>query len=141
MRLLLFLTAACSDPVDPAIELGTGTGAFESLVERQDLGLVYGPQGGWHVNVALRTSGLDPEDVWIGYTAEDAAGNPISFPAEMQLADNLVLSTSTGWDRLGDRVVFDIAEDVEVLDQSVVLRVEVGRGEERWTDERNVVVR
>lgn len=135
--LLLPMLACCSSTSAPSIELGTGTGGFQSLDEGAGLDLVYGPQGGWHVDVALRTVGLEADETSIVYTAEDDAG-AVSFPAEMRLASNLVVATEDGWDRLGDRVVFDIDADTDVLGRTLQLTVEVVQGEERLSDTRAV---
>ena len=46
----------------PAVEIGTGTVAFEPLTEGQRLGLVAGPQGGHHFVLHVRMMGLTPGD-------------------------------------------------------------------------------
>lgn len=43
---------ACDAPL--RIELGTGETAYAPLVEGQEVVMVHGPQGGWHVDVAAR---------------------------------------------------------------------------------------
>lgn len=138
MRLLLFpLLVCCTPALEPSIDLGTGTGAFQPLAEGADLALVYGPQGGWHVDVALRTAGLNPDATSIAYLAVDGS-DEVSFPAEMRLASNLVQDTNDGWDRLGDRVVFDVEQDTDVVGRTLQLTVEVVHDDERLSDGRVV---
>lgn len=137
---LLLLLWACGPPPEPSLELGTGTGTFRQLADGDELALVYGPQGGWHVDVAIRTVGLDADATLLEYAARDEA-SVVSFPAEMQLADNLVVPTADGWDRLGDRVVFDIGADTDVVGRTLELTVEVEQDGVRLTDARTVVVR
>ena len=77
----IFLVAGCGGdgdvsfdaPIDVAIdidaripggiaELGTGTTAFEPLTPEQELGLVTGPQGGYHFIVHSRITEMAPGD-------------------------------------------------------------------------------
>jgi hypothetical protein len=54
----------------PWIEVGTGEWRFEPLEDGQDVPLVFGSQGGYHVWVSYRTGGLDPVDVRIEIATE-----------------------------------------------------------------------
>lgn len=47
---------------DPAIELGTGEIEFTPLSDGDELLIVFGPQGGYHVEGAFRVAGVDPGD-------------------------------------------------------------------------------
>ncbi|MAQ17336.1 MAG: hypothetical protein CMN30_21390 [Sandaracinus sp.] len=44
---------------DPVVELGTGSWRFEALEDGQEVELVRGAQGGWHVWISLRTQHID----------------------------------------------------------------------------------
>ncbi len=62
--LVLFACAAsaCSvtpDEGEPSLELGTGTWRFEPVEDGQEVPLVRGAQGGWHVWVSVRAEGLE----------------------------------------------------------------------------------
>lgn len=46
------------EDVDPWLELGTGTSAFETLDEATRLALTYGPQGGAHFSSSIRFGGF-----------------------------------------------------------------------------------
>jgi hypothetical protein len=67
--LAVAILAGCSDDPAPGVdaataraELGTGTLAFERLVDGQPLDLISGPQGGFHFVVHARMRGLTPGD-------------------------------------------------------------------------------
>lgn len=60
-------TAATGDtgPAEPtcpiSTELGTGVNAFASLEDGDELVMVYGPQGGYHLPLALRGCSVGPQ--------------------------------------------------------------------------------
>lgn len=66
LPLLLAIACAPDDPCGaeaaPTLALGTGETAFEAI--EGPLEIVYGPQGGWHVVIALRAEGLDGDLPW-----------------------------------------------------------------------------
>lgn len=47
----------------PTITVGTGTFAYEDVEEEQQLEIDAGPQGGHHVWLGVRTTGLDPRQL------------------------------------------------------------------------------
>ncbi len=63
------VTAGCL-PVDcrpgdtPTLQIGTGVDEFVPLPEPPALELVYGPQGGVHVDISLRVTQLAMNDLW-----------------------------------------------------------------------------
>ncbi len=72
-------TDSDTDVVPAHVELGTGTfggvascDGFEAVVDDQPLALVHGVQGGWHLDVSLRGTGL-PELAVITYRVVDVA--------------------------------------------------------------------
>lgn len=56
------LLAACADGPnvddEPRLELGTGTWRFEPIEDGEEVPLVRGAQGGWHVWISLRSENL-----------------------------------------------------------------------------------
>lgn len=54
----------------PWIEVGTGEWTFEPLEDGQDVPLVFGSQGGYHVWASYRAGGIDPQDVRIEIATE-----------------------------------------------------------------------
>lgn len=61
------LVAGCAreepPPREIAIELGTGEWRFEPLVDGQEVRMIHGAQGGWHVWTSVRAADLDPDRV------------------------------------------------------------------------------
>lgn len=62
--LLVVLAAGCAaapevEPDEGRLELGTGTWRFEPVADGDELPLVKGAQGGWHVWIAVRAHGLE----------------------------------------------------------------------------------
>jgi len=54
--------AAAPDPIEPegaALELGTGTWRFEPVEDGDEVPMIHGAQGGWHLWVAVRTDGME----------------------------------------------------------------------------------
>ena len=125
---------------DPWIELGTGQYLFGSLSEGDDIELVAGPQGGWHVDVSLRFGGFGPSGIVLSYEAVHENGEAISFVTQAVLSSKSVLADGEGWQRVGDRIVLDIAAPAEVVGSSVVLHVNATLSEQSWVDQRTVRV-
>lgn len=69
---------ACADPA-PTLEVGTGQTSFEPLAAGDPIELVAGPQGGYHVFLALRCAGC-ASPVTVRYGANDAtSGELLTF--------------------------------------------------------------
>lgn len=135
--MLLFAILACT-PIEPHVELGTGTSSFVPLEPEAPLDLVYGPQGGWHVDVAIRCDGVDPEGALLTYAAEGPEGDFLHYPVTATLMPALVFDTDTGWERLGDRIVFDIDQPEDVLGAMLTLHVQVENGGDLTADSVDV---
>ncbi len=64
----LLFTAGCPGiqvTGEPEVVVGTGEFAFEPVEDEQELLIVAGPQGGFHVWLAVQTRGLDPRNLRI----------------------------------------------------------------------------
>lgn len=125
---------------DPWIELGTGVVDFEPLTDGDDIELVAGLQGGWHLDVSLRFDGFGPDGVVLSYEALSADATTISYRTDAILQEASVLPDDEGFLRLGDRVVLDIPSADAVVGTEVVLRVTAELGGQTWSDERQVLV-
>jgi len=121
---------------DPWLELGTGVTGFEPLDDGDDIELVAGPQGGWHLDAALRFDGFGPSGVLLTYEALTTDAEAVSYVTEATLQEGSVLPEDDGFVRLGDRVVLDIRSADEVFDTDVVLRVTARLDDQTWSDER-----
>ena len=77
----------------------------------------------------LRYRALDPE-----------SDSELSFVTEAVLQERFVRPIDGGWERLGDRVVFDIAAADEVLATEVLIEVTVNSDADSWSDSRRILV-
>lgn len=71
--LLTVVVTACAAPLDEAdggqivdgaqavLELGTGSRTFAPLADGDEVPIIHGPQGGWHLWGSLRVQGLQPK--------------------------------------------------------------------------------
>ncbi len=136
---LCLASGGCATAEDPWIELGTGHLAWEALEEEVEL--VYGSQGGWHVDVTLRAGGWAAGGIELSYRALDMETDAlISFETLALLDEDRVLRTDGGWERVGDRVVFDVTSDADVLGRRVRLVVSATDGDLALTDEGTTTV-
>ncbi len=141
--MLLLLSSGCAvttdTPVDPWIELGVGQQSWQPFEE--DVELVFGSQGGWHVDLTLRFGGWGPDGLELEYQAVDVeADEVISYLTTATLSEASVLPDADGWQRVGDRVVFEIASDGEVLGRSTRFEVVATDGEREVRDSATGVV-
>lgn len=65
---LVALLAGCGGsgaepPGEAAVELGTGEWEMLPITDGQDVELIHGAQGGYHVWASIRADGIEPEDV------------------------------------------------------------------------------
>lgn len=130
---LLGLLAGCATP--PVALLGTGELAWEPLAEGDDLTVIRGPQGGYHVLGSVRTAGLVPGDA----EALDDASNPtVTFQLTVDgeaLAPFAVYAQGLDpldpprdgltHEMIGRLVILDVADDDEVVGLDATLSVEV----------------
>ena len=59
-------------PSAPALELGTGSWRFEPLEDGQEVELVHGAQGGWHMWISLRATGAAVDHAMVQLAMEPA---------------------------------------------------------------------
>lgn len=118
--------ASAEASTGPRVELGTGLNEFEAIStsEAPELELVYGPQGGWHVDVTVRLYDLNVDRLVLVYRAFPAGStNMISLPIEIILAERRLTPEGDHFLRLGDGVRFDIQDPSEVVGEQVDLVV------------------
>lgn len=100
-------SSAAIEPAEASLEVGTGTARFVPLADGDEVAMVRGAQGGWHLWVSVRAEGLDtglgsleiahepadesePEQVSrVGVTFDppDAQGRRVSLGWQAILAD------------------------------------------------------
>lgn len=127
-----------------SVELGTGTSAFETIPETGgELELVGGPQGGFHVFVAARLRGLNPEGMTLTFSATDVdTGANVGVPATFNLITSRVQPDGEGHVRVGDFLILDEANPDNVRGRTLditVLAEEAGTGRSA-TDHRVVLI-
>ena len=142
--LAALLSACAADPEgeDSAValgcEVGTGEEGFESLEEGEEVSIIAGPQGGYHITTAARATGVEGETVLVTGTLRLAAtgeylGPGFSLAWPYEAVDGKVEATG----------LLNLLNDPEqARDQEVILSVGVedDTGAEAW-DERIVVAR
>lgn len=107
------------------VVLGEGLTAYRALpAEGAEIELVFGPQGGWHFDLAVWVQGGDPEGMRLRYAVTDAAGRALQFPAEVSLNARRVVPEGEGFVRVGDRAVLDVRDGDALVGQSLTLRVQ-----------------
>ena len=122
------------DAGEARVELGLGIVEFNAAEDGADAELVAGPQGGWHVDVALRFFDLEPDGALLTLQGFDAAsGDPLTVPIARRLTRTRVRRVDDHWLRLGDQMVFDVADPAEVTDRDVRLRASVAEADGRET--------
>lgn len=125
---------------DPWIDLGTGATVFEPLTDGGPIELVAGPQGGFHVDVAVHYGGFGPSGILLVYDAVDTDGEVISFETRGQTSEFSVTELDGGWQRVGDRVVMDITSPDDLVGSEITLRLTATLGDVVLTADRTVIV-
>lgn len=130
---LVLLTACASGP--PSLELGTGLDAFGSIEDGQDLPMIEGAQGGWHLWIAAHAESIDPEGARFSVLAyPEAAGRPRQTTA----VTGHFRPSGTGYDLTGLAAVFSAPECYQ--DQRTVLEATLTDGSGLVLTDRRVVV-
>ena len=102
--------------VPARVELGEGTSRFEMLTDGQDVELVAGVQGGFHINLTGRLFGFALDGITLDYEAVPVGGTtPISMPTELVLDESDFVPDSGGVLRAGDFLIMEVEEPSEVV--------------------------
>jgi hypothetical protein len=146
-------SAACAETcacTPPAVTIGTGPLPFAPMTEGQDVVMVHGPQGGWHVLAGLRASGVQ-RIVRIHYTLDALVAEPPVRVSDTRSRVMLVTDGACGGDYpdlfgyLDVRALADGERDTppELLDGALLrmtlgVEDETGRSAEASLDVRAV---
>lgn len=107
----------------PSLSIGQGAVAFTAL-EEDHVEVVFGPQGGWHIEPAVRAWGLPVDGLVLTYDLLDAAGASRVIAVEARLSEDRVVPLADGgWERVGDRLVLEITSAEEVVGERFGLSV------------------
>lgn len=117
---------------DPACTLGTGAPIWEPLADGDELPVIFGPQGGYHVWGSVRATGIDPGDFY------DAASpdNPTTvFNAYLddgtrvggtaRLRSGLKVRSDGVMEHVGEPVLLAIVDPAELVGQAGRVTVEI----------------
>lgn len=152
MRLtpLALLLLACGGPdansedcpldAQPGLELGVGSDSFSTLDEAGgEAVLVHGAQGGYHLELGLRATGLDASDlataVLTGVVGSEQLASNSTF---VQFRCNAETGTLDAWNL---RLIYD-AQPEALADQPTTVRASVtdGSGAEFTTESTLTIV-
>jgi hypothetical protein len=118
------------------LEVGTGRDRFVPLGEADEVEVVFGPQGGYHIWGSLRTRGLDPDNAEVHFRVA------LEGPPETTLSESryvLPLQKSGRWHQWLGLIGF-VPEPAEVYGRRVLLSMTVrDRGGRTLSDTRTVI--
>lgn len=125
---------------EPRVEIGTGITSFVDIADGADVELVNGPQGGWHVDVALRLYDVNPQELTMRIEGYDAtSGDPVGVPIERILTERRVQPEGDHWLRVGDQLIFAIEGPDEVTDTDVRIEARITTPEGAMATAQKVV--
>ena len=104
----------------PSIEIGTGTDSFIPILDGEDIELIAGPQGGWHIEAAIRFQSVDPNSLKLTYEIHEPDQTLILNFAAIRLLDSgLVKREGEFYVRAGDIVILRIQTPAEIVGKEV----------------------
>lgn len=106
---------ADADPGGPLLEVGTGGTSFEAVAEGGPVELVHGPQGGYHILLAARFRGLEPDGLVLSYQVFRGDGTtPLNERFSVRLRRSTVTPSGDFFNRTGDLGVLGVAGPADV---------------------------
>lgn len=140
-------------PLPTEVKLGTGDEAFVPVADGDEITIVFGPQGGYHLVGSMRASGIvpgDPDDLSdptnpiTAFRVWDETGDPISG---LQGADQVLYQegleptdTPGLFEMIGRRVFLDILSDDEIVGTELTVEVEVHDTNDLIVADRHTVI-
>lgn len=103
----------CLPGDEPTLEIGTGENRYTSLDDVDDvLDIVHGPQGGYHVVIALEASYLDASDLMLGQLTGTIGGEEKASSAPwIQMRCNPNRDMLQSWNHL---LIWDVEDPAEI---------------------------
>lgn len=105
----------------PRVELGTGNASFVAIGETIEL--VMGPQGGWHVDVALRIWGLDPRGISVVYEVVRLRDGALLSRTSFLFDAGRFVPEGDHLVHTGDIAILDVTSASEIVGDEIELRV------------------
>ena len=97
--------AACESNTEASLEIGSGAASFETLSAGEPIMLVHGAQGGYHIELGLRATGIDASDlVAADFTGEIGGVQLAQSKPWLQFRCNPATAT---WDAWGTTLIYD----------------------------------
>ncbi len=113
---------ACAENTDLSLELGAGAASFEALTEGDEIELVRGAQGGYHIEIGLRATGIDASDLIAAELTGEIDGTQLATSKPwLQFRCNPDTGT---WDAWGTTLIYDSTPE-ELDGQSTDVHVEL----------------
>lgn len=130
------------EPEDPWVDVGQGLEAFAPLDDGDEVEMVFGTQGRWHVDLASHFGGTTPDEHIAFYRVWDVdKRREVSYPVRMFVTPDVVVHRDDGsFQQIGVRSVFAIASADEVRDQEWLVEVELIVGPDVFVAERLIRV-
>jgi len=126
------------EPVPTEARLGTGTEEFVPVEDGDEITIVFGPQGGYHLDGSMRASGIvagdpddltDPDNPITAFRVWDETGDPISGlegANEILYQEGLEPTDEPGvYEMVGRRIFLDIPSDDAIVGTMIDIEVEV----------------
>jgi len=114
----LLAASGCCTPdleVDPLVILGSGEVEFVQLTEAgQEVELVNGVQGGWHIWGSVRATGLDWRELRLDFTVSEPGGSLLAEPSRTE-AELACCDGDEDCDGFGEIVGFPVLVDEPAL--------------------------
>jgi len=129
------LVASGCQPPEPAFELGTGELEFEALEDGDEIVVIHGPQGGYHLLGSLRAVGIetgnhddlaDPDNPTMQLEVEhDGRQLVVNGTFTQGMVPTSPPDPSWSHQILGRLAILDIADDSELDGEEVVFSARI----------------
>ena len=130
-----------AEPGVACLEIAAGADAAP-VADGSEVELVFGPQGGWHVEVGMRFLGIDTEGTLLTYEARREEDGAIVSTMRYGITPRRLGTDGDYRLRTGDLVVFDITSADQIADRAITIeaRLEDENGAEIASDVRTLEV-
>ena len=102
------------------VELGVGRSVVDPFPADGRLPIVYGVQGGFHLDLGVRLFNLDPQDLILRYEMTRVSNSEILGDLELRLTPRRVVEEGAALVRAGDQVIFTTIAAASELDEEMV---------------------
>ncbi|MBX2798981.1 MAG: hypothetical protein KTR31_15000 [Myxococcales bacterium] len=124
--------------LDPALRLGTGTDDFVEVGDGDDIVIIFGPQGGYHLDGSLQVQGIEPgnaddlsspDNPLTTFSVTRPGGEVISGLKGDEVVDYRQGIDTSGepgvFEMIGRRIFLDIVSDTAIAGETLTVTVSV----------------